>query len=166
MKIDEAKQEFIQAWGILGSSWGINKTMAQIQALLLISPEALSTEDVMSQLSISRGNVNMNIRALMDWGLVFKEFKKGERREYFNAKKDVWEIARQVAKERKKREIDPLIEMLSKVQKIDMNYDAEVVEFKKVTKSLLEFSNSMNSVLDKFTKSEPSWFYKLLLKFK
>ena len=95
MNYEDAKQKYIQAWGTLGSSWGINKAMAQIHALLLVSTEPLSAEDVMNELQMSRGNVNMNLRALMDWGIVEKEHKVGERKEFFSAGKDIWELARQ-----------------------------------------------------------------------
>ncbi|MEQ8808221.1 MAG: helix-turn-helix domain-containing protein [Imperialibacter sp.] len=87
MEYNEAKRKFIEAWGTLGSSWGINRAMAQMHALLLISTKPLSTEDIMEELQISRGNVNMNIRALMDWGIVQKEHKIGERKEFFSADK-------------------------------------------------------------------------------
>ena len=90
MDLQEGKEKFIQSWGALGSNWGINRTMAQIHALLLISPEALSADEIMKELQISRGNANMNIRALIDWGLVYKELKTGERKEYFVAEKDIW----------------------------------------------------------------------------
>ena len=70
MELPEAKERFIQAWGGFGSQWGINRSMAQVHALLLVSPDPLSTEDVMEQLNISRGNANMNLRALIDWNLV------------------------------------------------------------------------------------------------
>ena len=83
MQLDEAKEKFTQSWGTLGSSWGINRTMAQIHALLLVTNKPLCAEDIMASLQISRGNANMNLRALMDWGLVHKEFKTGERREFF-----------------------------------------------------------------------------------
>ena len=83
MEFKESKEKFIQSWGVLGSSWGINRTMAQIHALLLISPEILSTEEIMDELQISRGNANMNIRGLMDWGIVTKHFKTGERKDFF-----------------------------------------------------------------------------------
>ena len=83
MHYDEAKSKFIQAWGTLGSAWGINKAMGQIHALLLISGEALSTEEIMEALHISRGNANMSIRGLIDWGIVKKEFKPGERKGEF-----------------------------------------------------------------------------------
>ena len=102
MQLDEAKDKFIQAWGSLGSNWGINRTMAQVHALLLITPESLSADEIMGALNISRGNANMNIRALIDWGLVQKELKSGERKEFFVAEKDIWEVARRVMLERKK----------------------------------------------------------------
>ena len=93
MEFKEAKNKFVQTWGALGSQWGINKTMAQIHALLMISNEAISMEDIMDELQISRGNASMNIRALMDWGIVYKEYKVGERREFFTAEKDLDELA-------------------------------------------------------------------------
>ena len=100
MTLDEGKQKFLQSWGALGSSWGINRTMAQIHALLLISPEALSADEIMEELQISRGNANMNIRALIDWGLVFKELKPGERKEFFVAEKDMWEVVKCIITQR------------------------------------------------------------------
>ena len=100
MKLDEARNKFIQQWGSLGSKWGINRTMAQIHALFLITKEPLSAEEVMETLQISRGNANMNMRALIDWGLVYKEFKPGERKEYFYAEKDLWNVMKKIAKER------------------------------------------------------------------
>ena len=103
MEFNEAKSKFIQTWGALGSQWGINKTMAQIHALLMVSTSALSMEE----LHISRGNTSMNLRALMDWGIVFKEYKPGERKEYFSAEGNIDELARKIAKERSKREIKP-----------------------------------------------------------
>ncbi len=76
MEWQEGKDKFLQSWGTLGTSWGINRTMAQIHALMMISPNALSADEVMEELQISRGNANMNIRALMDWGLVYKELRE------------------------------------------------------------------------------------------
>jgi DNA-binding transcriptional regulator GbsR (MarR family) len=127
MQIDEAKQKFIQTWGALGSSWGINKTMAQIHALLLVATEPLSAEDIMEQLQVSRGNVNMNLRALMDWGIVSKENKIGERREFFVADKDIWAVARQISRERRKREIEPMIKVLNDLKAVNGS-DAETKE--------------------------------------
>lgn len=85
MELKEASDKFIQNWAQLGTNWGINKTMAQIHALLLISKNSLSAEEIMEKLLISRGNTNMNVRALIDWGLVYREYKIGERMEFFRA---------------------------------------------------------------------------------
>ncbi|WP_416865784.1 MAG: GbsR/MarR family transcriptional regulator [Imperialibacter sp.] len=164
MEYNEAKKKFIEAWGTLGSNWGINRAMAQIHALLLISTEPLSTEDIMDELQMSRGNVNMNVRGLMDWGIVNKEHKIGERKEFFTAGKDIWELARQVSKERRRREIEPIIKVLSQVQDVTGDNKEQLKEFKKVTSDLQDFSLKVDGVLDKFTKSDQNWFYKLLMK--
>src|SRR5215216_1590631 len=89
MKYLEAKEKFIETWGVLGSQWGVNKTIAQIQALLLISANPLSTDDIMAELTISRGNANMSLRELLDWGIIYKKTIAGDRKEYFVAEKDV-----------------------------------------------------------------------------
>ncbi|WP_366935878.1 GbsR/MarR family transcriptional regulator, partial [Bernardetia sp.] len=94
MKLDDAKAKFIQAWGVLGTSWGISRTMAQIHALLLVSAEPLSAQEIIDTLSVSQGSANMNLRALIDWQLIEKTIKIGERKEYFSAEKDMWEITR------------------------------------------------------------------------
>src|SRR5437868_7362426 len=118
MELLEARQKFIEAWGKLGSEWGINRTMAQVHALLLISPDALTTEEIMEQLCISRGNANMTLRDLINWGLIEKQHRPGERKEYFFAVKDTWTIARQVAQERKKRELDPVLKVLNELTRV------------------------------------------------
>ncbi len=164
MEYIEAKNKFIQAWGTLGTSWGINKTMAQIHALLLLSTESITTEDIMQELQISRGNANMNIRALIDWGIIEKEHKLGERKEFFKADKDIWELARQVSKERRRREIEPILRVLDQVQDVSGTNEEEIKEFKQVTGDLMGFSLKIDGMLDKFTKSDSNWFYKMLLK--
>ncbi|MBC7861869.1 MAG: transcriptional regulator, partial [Bacteroidia bacterium] len=114
-----AKEKFLHAWGTLGSNWGINRTMAQIHALLLISPNSLTTEEVMEDLKISRGNANMNLRDLIGWGLIYKEIKPGERMEFFYAEKDIWKAAKQIIKERRKRELEPVLKVLEEVKNIE-----------------------------------------------
>ncbi|WP_258101152.1 GbsR/MarR family transcriptional regulator [Marinoscillum pacificum] len=163
MQYQDAKQKFIQAWGTLGSNWGINKAMAQIHALLIISPDPLTADEIMEELQMSRGNVNMNVRALMDWGIVTKENKVGDRKDYFVADKDVWELARQVSRERRKREIEPIIKVLNQVQAVEGS-GKQVEEFKEVTHELKDFSEKVDGVLDKFVKSDQNWFIKLLMK--
>ena len=165
MLLPEAKQKFIQAWGKLGSEWGINRTMAQVHALLLISPEALTTEDVMADLQISRGNANMTLRDLIDWGLVEKQHRTGERKEYFYAEKDTWVIARQVAKERKRRELDPVLKILDQIKEVqgDEN-DPEYKTFKTAIGDINKLAHNVDKTLQTMLKAEESWFWGSIFK--
>lgn len=164
MKYTEAKEELIQAWGNLGYSWGLNKTMAQIHALLMISPKPLSTEEIMLELSISRGNANMNIRALLDWGIVSRILVPGERKEYFKSEKDIWALARQVAKERRKRELEPILKVLREVSEVQSDGSEDTKELKRVVKDLKNFAEKSDGLLETFIKSEESWFWNVLMK--
>ncbi|MDT7832247.1 helix-turn-helix domain-containing protein [Flavobacteriaceae bacterium S356] len=156
MKLEEAKIKYIHTWGSLATSWGINKTMAQVHALLLVSTKPLSAEEIMEALQISRGNVNMNVRALIDWGIVRKEFVVGERKEFFVADKDIWELFKQITKERKKREIEPVLRVLDELQHIEDNsYDA--VQFKKVLHDLSSVTTTVNGILDKAIRADEHW---------
>ena len=162
MEFEKAKAKFIQAWGTLGSSWGINRTMSQIHALLIINTDPLTTEEIMAELKVSRGNVNMNIRALMEWGLVNKELVPGERKEYFSAGKDIWQVARQIAKERKRREVEPILDVISQVKNAEGD-GKEVEEFNRMMQEIEDFTSKADTTLDKFIKSDENWFYKTLL---
>ena len=165
MELAAAKLKFIEAWGKLGSEWGINRTMAQVHALLLISPEALTTEEIMENLSISRGNANMTLRDLMGWGLIEKQHKAGERKEYFFADKDVWNIARQVAKERKKRELEPVLKVLNELSSVTGNEkDPELITFKKSVADINKLACNVDKTLETMLKAEESWFWGSVLK--
>lgn len=167
MQLNEAKNKYIQTWGSLATSWGINKTMAQVHALLLVSTKPLSAEDIMAELQISRGNVNMNVRALIDWGIVSKEFVVGERKEFFVADKDIWELFKQITKERKKREIEPVLKVLEELQQVDENTD-EAKQFKQVLNDLSSVTTQVNGLLEKAIKADEHWllsnFTKLIKK--
>ena len=163
MKLEQAKEKYIQTWGSLASSWGINKTMAQVHALLLVSTEPLSTEQIMEYLKISRGNVNMNVRALIDWGIVNKEFISGERKEFFSADKDIWELFKQITKERKKREIEPVLKVLDELKNIEDNSD-EALEFKQVLEDLSSVTTKVNGILEKAIKADEHWLLSNLTK--
>lgn len=164
MEFKEAKSKFIQTWGALGSQWGINKTMAQIHALLMVSQDALSMEDIMKELHISRGNTSMNLRALMDWGIVFKEYKAGERKEYFAAEDNIDELARKIAKERSKREIKPTLRVLKDVSSIDTNESSQAAHFKTKTEELYEFVSRADNMLEKITEQKGNWITKTIIK--
>jgi len=159
MELHEAKDKFIQAWGAFGSQWGINRSMAQVHALLLISPEPLSTEDVMDQLNISRGNANMNLRALIDWHLVEKALKTGERREFFQAEKDVWKIATHITRERKKRELEPMVRLLSELKQTT-GTSTEAKAFKQTAADLHDLTSRVDAMLERSTRSDVQWFLK------
>ncbi|HHG86192.1 MAG TPA: transcriptional regulator [Bacteroidetes bacterium] len=165
MQLEEAKERFISSWGTLGSAWGINRTMAQIHSLLLVSNTPLSAEEIMAQLQISRGNANMNLRALIDWGLVYREHKSGERKEFFVAEKDIWEVARRVMVERKRREIEPIIRVLEEVGKIDADPSREdVIEFKEMIRKINEFVSKIDGLTDKLSRADRNWFARSIMK--
>lgn len=165
MQIQQAKHQFVQAWGAFGSHWGVNKTMAQIHALMMISEESLSTEEIMETLAISRGNVNMNVRELIDMGLVFKVFKQGERRDYFIGEKDVWKIAKQVAKLRKARELDPVLNLLQEIRQMDLPpKNEEVKRFLKLVDDFYKLAVNIDRLVEGIIKAEESWFWDKVLK--
>jgi len=166
MKYGEARKRFIDAWGTLGSSWGISRTEAQIHALLMVSPKALTTDDIMGELGISRGNVSMGLKSLQDWGIVFKEFEPGERKKFYRTEKDVLKLATQVAKERRRREIEPIIDMLNEVGDVKDTSVAkeQLQELNKMTSALSDFANQSDRVLGQFIKSEKGWFFKTMMK--
>jgi len=165
VKLEEAKLQFIQAWGKLGSEWGINRTMAQVHALLLITPESLTTEEIMEKLSISRGNANMTLRDLIGWGLVEKQLKPGERKEYFYADKNTWNIARQVARERRKRELDPVIKILDELSKVEGDEkDVAYKTFHKTVKDINKLAKNVDKTLETMLKADESWFWPAILK--
>ncbi len=165
MRLSEARQQFISSWGALGTHWGINKTMAQIHALLLVSPDPLTQDDVMEQLSLSRGNVNMNIRDLIEWGLVDRIIIPGERKEYFNAEKDIWKVATQIIKERKKRELDPMIKLLSQLENVEGDKkDKDIKQFTDTVNGIKKLGNQADKMLELMTKADENWFLSSLIK--
>ena len=164
MEYNEAKNKFVQTWGALGSQWGINKTMAQIHALLMVCNDAISMEDIMEELQISRGNASMNLRALMDWGIVYKEYKAGERREFFTAEKDLDELAVKIARERSKREIKPALKVLKEVSSIEGDNSDKSNHFIDQTTKLYDFVLKADNMLEKATELKDNWLGRLVIK--
>lgn len=163
MKLKEAKKSFIQTWARLGGEWGINRTMAQVHALLLATDKPLSTDDVMEELSISRGNANINLRELMNWNLVYRETIAGERKEYFRAEKDIWEVAKRIARERKKREIEPLLRELAQMEKVEET-SAEAKQFTKMIGGINGLASKMDKSVETMLKADENWFFGAILK--
>ena len=165
MKLTEAKQHFISSWGAFGTHWGINRTMAQIHALLLVSPDPLTQDDIMAELNISRGNTNMNIRELINWGLVERVLLTGERKEYFSAEKDIWKVVKQIVKERKKRELEPMLQLLDRLEEVEGDKrDKNVKTFVETISGIKKLGNQANKTLDTMIKAEESWFIGSLMK--
>ena len=159
MQLHEARDKFIEAWGTFGSAWGIPRSMAQVHAALIVSPEPMSTEDVMERLNISRGNANTNLRALIDWSLVRKVLRAGERKEYFEAEKDVWKMATLIARERKKRELEPLIRLLNDLSHVEGQTN-EAKAFRKMTTDLHDVTGRLDTLLEHSTRRDVQWFVK------
>ena len=158
-----ARDKFVQLWGNMASSWGINKTMSQIHALLYAESEALHTDEIMSILDISRGNANMNLRRLLDWELIHKVQFEGDRKDYFSAETDVWKIVNTIIRERQQREIAPIrnrieecITLLEGNDTGDFELDPASQEFKERIQNyndfLVMFERFTNALLPFITK--------------
>ena len=152
-----ARDEFVSQWGAIGSAWGINRTMAQIHALLITATSALTTDEVMEDLKISRGNANGNLRELISWGLIRSVIRKGERKEYFEAEKEVWKMFCIITRERRRREISPAIEVLQNVAaKAGGLKSTEAIAFTTQMKDLLHFLQTADNVMEKVARADQS----------
>ena len=166
MKLKEAQMEFIQTWGAVGSAWGIPRSMAQIHALLLANADGLSTEDVMEEIKLSRGNVNINLRELINWGLISKQNKLGERKEFFKANHHIWAIAKRIIEERKKREFVPIQNLLRELKQTKIEgKKTEVAHFNNLVKELDEFLDQMDQLSELLVKMKDNRFFNQFIKF-
>lgn len=127
-ELTAVQQQYILHWGEMGTRWGINRTVAQIHALLFLSPRALPAEEIAATLSVARSNVSTSIRELETWGIVRAVHVLGDRREHYESMKDVWEMFRLVIEQRKRREIDPTREVLRRCL-ADLNPKEPGVEY-------------------------------------
>ena len=164
MDLQTSKQKFIDTWGSLGSEWGINKSVAQVQALLLVSTEPISTDGIMQALTISRGNANMSLRQLLDYGIIYKKVFAGDRKEYFIAEKDMWKWAVKIAMMRKQKEIDPVMNVLSELkEETKKNQTSEGKEFYKTVNDIQSFTAQLSTLSDKiFSSNRGELLLKLL----
>jgi DNA-binding transcriptional regulator GbsR (MarR family) len=163
--LKRAREQFISRWGTLGSSWGISRAMSQIHALLLVSREALSTDEVMDSLQLSRGSANTNLRELVLWGLIKKENLKGDRKDYFAAEKDPWKMFCIIARERKRREVDPMLTVLKECAELSAGAKApEAKAFHQQIRALEEYTKLAGSLLVKAAASEENKLLPSVLK--
>ncbi|HTB64292.1 MAG TPA: transcriptional regulator [Opitutales bacterium] len=160
-----ARERFISQWGVISAAWGINRTMAQIHALLLTSPAPVATDEIMEALQISRGNVNTNLRELVGWGLIRIVLRKGERKEFFEAEKDVWRIFCTIARERQRREIDPALAVLREcAERTAKLKGTEAEEFHATMSKLGDFVGQASGAMDRVARSERSKIMPLIFK--
>ena len=164
--LSEARDNFVSQWGAIGSAWGINRTMAQIHALLITAPASLSTDDVMAELRISRGNAHANLRDLASWGLIRSVVRKGERKEFFEAEKDVWKMFCIILRERRRRELRPAMDVLKEcAERTRALRGADAAAFNKQIRALADFLEVADGVITKISRSERSTVLPWALKF-
>lgn len=162
-KIKQIQDDFIQEWGSVGSAWGIGRTMAQINGLLLISKEPLNTDQIMERLDISRGNAHKNIKELLNFGVAKSVIQKNSRKEYFTCIKDPWTLFKVVMKERKKREMDPMLRALETfIEKSSEVNGLEAKEFKTQLVELKDFTETFTTLVDKLSNFERDYLIKYL----
>lgn len=152
MNLHPAAQKLILHWGEMGTRWGINRTVAQIHALLFLSAEPLHAEEISETLSIARSNVSTSIRELQSWGLIVHSQILGDRRDYYSTDKNVWELFRVIVAERKKREIDPTLTVLREVS-MELNTDPSVPPYhRQRIADMLEFMETSTAAYEQMNR--------------
>jgi DNA-binding transcriptional regulator GbsR (MarR family) len=154
--LDAIKKNFITTWGEVSTQWGVPKTMGQIHCFLLVSNKPQGYDEIMETLDISRGNVHINITSLLEWEIIYKVSNQGDRKDYFIAEKDMWKVLTRVVKQRKKRELDPMLDLINEYKVIPIK-DKETEEFVNTINSISLFTNRAEVLLDKISRSEGNW---------
>ncbi|MDX1576095.1 MAG: MarR family transcriptional regulator [Kiloniellales bacterium] len=143
MKLSPATERYILHWGEMGTRWGVNRSVAQVHALLYLSPKPIPADEIAKTLSIARSNVSTSLKELQGWGLVQMTHVLGDRRDHFESKKDLWDVLMIIVEERKRREIDPTLAMLRECAR-EAEADREIEpEVKQRIQTTLEFVESM-----------------------
>lgn len=161
---EQALEQFVLLWGEMASAWGINKTMAQIHALLYAEAEPLDTDTIMKRLDISRGNANMNLRNLVQWQLAHKVHFKGQRKDFYTAEKDVWNIVSTIVRERQQREVAPIRENLEECLEVFEAGSTETPKDKEFKKRIENFIRFLE-MFERFTAAMLPYINKKNLKF-
>ncbi|HKS95921.1 MAG TPA: MarR family transcriptional regulator [Terriglobia bacterium] len=149
-------RKFILHWGEMGTRWGVNRTVAQVHALLYLAPEPLNAEDISKALSVARSNVSTSLRELEAWGIVRAVHRLGDRREHYESMKDVWEMARVICDERKRREIDPTLAVLREcLTELDHAKPADAALRQRVA-DMLSFVEALTSLYEEIHRLPPT----------
>lgn len=163
MDFHESRQSFIEKWGALGINWGVNRILGQIHGLLLTSCQPMCSDDIMEYLDISRGSANTNLRILQDWNLVHKAHVTESRKEFFVAEKDMWTIFVIIVKQRRKKELDPLLESLKVLANLQPSCQ-DSQEFSNMVESIDLFSRKVDKALNQIVKEKPNMIVSAYLK--
>jgi len=161
MKLTPLTRKFVLHWGEMGTRWGINRTVAQVHALLFISPQPLQAEEIVAILSVARSNVSTSLKELQNWGLVKVVHVLGDRRDHFETHKDVWALFQIILQERKRREIDPTVALLREAV-ADTKTEGKADDYaREQLAKMLEFFESTTACYDNLGKLSPSALHKL-----
>ncbi len=151
--LSTVKQQFVLHWGEMGTRWGINRTVAQVHALLHVSAEPMTAEEIATTLSVARSNVSASVRELQAWGLVRPVHLLGDRRQHFASIKDVWEMFRVIVDERKKREIDPTMDLLRQcIGELDKGSGTDEAHTRQRLQDLYVFFAAIDAIYTDFRK--------------
>jgi DNA-binding transcriptional regulator GbsR (MarR family) len=155
-RLSSVAQKFILHWGEMGTRWGVNRTVAQVHALLFLSQHPLAAEEIAKTLSVARSNVSTSLRELLGWGIVRVAPLLGDRRQHFESVRDVWELFRIIIQERKKREVDPTIRVVREcVEEAGKAGPSEAYAQQRL-KELLEFITTMEGLFSEFEHLPPA----------
>ncbi len=164
MNLTPKMQRFVLHWGEMGPKWGINRTVAQIHALLYLSPEALNADEIAKTLSVARSNVSNSLKELQTWGLIRSIQRLGDRKDYFECTtSDAWEMLRVILEERKRREIDPAIEALRECTKLSASGEIDAHVSQRIG-SMLEVFESLNDMCNQVNVVPPAKISRLVAK--
>jgi DNA-binding transcriptional regulator GbsR (MarR family) len=162
MKISPATEKYILHWGEMGARWGTNRTVAQIQALLYLSPKPLRADQIVDLLSVARSNVSTSVRELQSYGLVRMIHLLGDRRDYFESIDDVWELFRVIIEQRKQRELNPTLTMLKQcASEVEQESQTDDITKERI-KNMLKFIDSTNTWYEKIRSIPTSTLQKLM----
>lgn len=162
MNLSPAVEKYVLHWGEMGTRWGTNRTVAQIQALLYLSPKPLRADEIVDLLSVARSNVSTSIRELQSYGLVKMTHVLGDRRDYFESLHDVWELFRVIIEQRKQRELNPTLSMLRKCAKeVDMEAQTDEITKERI-RNMLRFVETTSEWYEKIQAVPTSTLQKLM----
>ena len=162
MELSPTMQKYVLHWGEMGTRWGVNRTVAQIHALLFLVNVPLTAEDIAETLGVARSNVSNSLKELQSWGLVRLSHIAGDRRDHFVALQDVWEIFRVIMEERKKREIDPTLTVLRECMLEACDDAALEKASKQKMAQVLEFMEMLTATYDGYKRLPPDTLKKVI----